>query len=68
MRYDIVPIESCYRGIERSLTTLHLNSYEAKTNFDYVLNQYFDYLKVLEQPCSKKNFCEIMDFYHIFLD
>lgn len=68
MKYDIVPIDSIYRGIERTLKASDLYTKNTKKEFNFLLNEYFNYLTNIEQPVSKNNLEKIIDYYYVLLE
>jgi hypothetical protein len=63
MKYDIVPIRSYYRGIERSLTTL---DFKGNRKIDLLLEKYFEYISLIEKPFSIENFQCLIDYLLFF--
>ena len=68
MKYDIVPMNSVYRGIERSFTPLMFTSKKAKKCFNYLIEKYFEYISYLELPYCKEVFSKLVHNFHIFIE
>ena len=71
MRFDIVPIDSAYSGVDRSLTPNAFLTPETKPYYDSLLDMYFCYLDLMCNPCKsldydEKLFCRVRKFYEIF--
>ena len=71
MRFDIVPINSAYSGVDRSLTPNDFLTSETKPYYDSLLDMYFSYLDLTCDPCKsldydEKLFCRVRNFYEFF--
>lgn len=71
MRFDIVPINSAYSGIDRSLMTDDFLTPETKPHFDTLLAMYFSYIDLTCNPYEsfaydEKRFRVIQGFYEQF--
>lgn len=71
MRFDIVPINSAYSGVDRLLTTNDFLTSETKPYYDSLLDMYFSYLDLMCDPCKsldydEKLFCRVRSFYEFF--
>lgn len=62
MKYDIVPVQSCYRGIERSLLATDLYTRRTKGEYEFLLEVYYDYLNTIEFEPSVSGFTELIRF------
>lgn len=62
MRYDIVPIKSQYRGMDRTLLITDLWNSNSKKHFDELLEKYYLYLENCE-VISKKAFEDVIIFF-----
>ncbi len=56
MKFDIVPINSAYRGIGRSLTPEVFQSKRAKSNMDELIQIYYDYITEYLKAESQESF------------
>ena len=63
IKYDIVPIRSHYRGIERSLTTLN---FKGNRKIGILLQKYFEYILLIEKPFSTKNLESLVNYLCFF--
>lgn len=73
MRFDIVPTNKSYSGIDRSLMPNDFLTPETKPYYDTLLSVYFSYIDLMCNPCNSLDYDEklfrvIQDFYREFCD
>lgn len=71
MRFDIVPTNRVYSGIDRSLMPDNFLTPETKSYYDTLLDIYFSYIDLMCNPCEslvydEKLFYVIQNFYREF--
>ncbi len=67
MKYDIAPIGSTYRGIERSVTTYNFTSKKAKKYFNLLIDEYDKFISSLLMPDCFEAFTKLIECYHTFI-
>ena len=62
MKFDIVPINSAYRGIGRSLTPEDFQSKCARGNMDKLIQIYYDYITECLKSESQETFEHMLEY------
>ena len=63
MRYDIVTLNSSYRGIGRSLNPNDFFSKTAREYYDELISYYFKYIELTCSPVNGYTFNELVEYY-----
>ncbi len=63
MRFDIVSLNSSYRGIERSLSPYDFFSKPARKYYDELISCYFEYIELMCNPLNMHVFNELVEYY-----
>lgn len=63
MKYDIVPINDCYRGIDRTFLASDLYTKQSKRQYDTLLEMYYEYLSIVEQKPTEYGMLGLINLY-----